>query len=612
MISVAALAVIVAISSVNASATLLSYRTGVDVGNDPSAGCVFSLGSVAPTSPPGFELQLTVTVDTASVAGQVISAKLAKCDTNSGSFVNPQPLPGFRLDFDGGFLGSDSIIGSIPRALIGNTTILRIAHHAESADGTQDALYSRDGTLGGEAITLQLGGPAPAPLLSAPGVTFAVLILVLIAFQQRRRLGSLGATNLLMLSAVGATAVAYAAFLAPIAVDNPADAEPPPRDRRVEIVASFASSENAELDLRLDIEDIDFVLVATPTSTQTPIHTATATHTAMASETPTDTPTTTPTPTNTETPTDTPTATPTPTNTETPTDTPTATPTPTNTGTPTDTPTATPTPTNTEAPTDTPTATPTPTNTETPTDTPSATPTATVANGVGFCPTTVLQAAFNPFGGGAGAPDFMLSYLTGQIPLQQPYNVAPWNYAGTETLAAVPADMIDWVLLVIRSGANPSVVLGRAAAILRSNGSVSATNGSQVMIPVNSASGYYLELVHRNHLPISSATPLQSDPSGNVCWDFTTDMDQAFRNVVLNDDPQVALPGLFGLQYGMISGNAQALDLQIDANDVNLLFSDYLQAAVYLNSDTNMDGQVDANDISLLFGNYNANAHTPY
>ncbi len=92
---------------------------------------------------------------------------------------------------------------------------------------------------------------------------------------------------------------------------------------------------------------------------------------------PTPTPTNTPTPTPTNTPTPTPTNTPTPTPTNTPIPTPTNTPTPTPTNTPTPTPTNTPTPTPTNTPTPTPTNTPTPTPTNTPTPTPTNTPTPT-------------------------------------------------------------------------------------------------------------------------------------------------------------------------------------------------------------------------------------------
>ena len=231
---------------------------------------------------------------------------------------------------------------------------------------------------------------------------------------------------------------------------------------------------------------------------------------------------------------------------------------------------------------------------------------------VGFCPTVVLQAAFNPFGGGAGAPDFMVlsPVLQSLIPFTQPYNIAPWNYGGTESLAAIPADMVDWILLIIRDGNNPNLELAWAAGILHSDGSIKDVNSNTLLIDVGPAtSGYYLQIIHRNHLAITSAFPLQPDPNGNICFDFTFDMNQAYRDPGLNTDPQTALPGLFGLQYGMIAGNAQILDCQVDTNDLNLVMNDLTMINVYSNTDVNLDGQVDANDVNLASGNIADTAH---
>ena len=37
-----------------------------------------------------------------------------------------------------------------------------------------------------------------------------------------------------------------------------------------------------------------------------------------------------------------------------------------------------------------------------------------------------------------------------QIPLNHPYNVAPWNYSGSENVSAIPSNTVDWVLLELR------------------------------------------------------------------------------------------------------------------------------------------------------------------
>ena len=42
----------------------------------------------------------------------------------------------------------------------------------------------------------------------------------------------------------------------------------------------------------------------------------------------------------------------------------------------------------------------------------------------------------------------MKTDLTGltDFPLNQPYNTAPWNYTGTESVVSLPALAVDWVL----------------------------------------------------------------------------------------------------------------------------------------------------------------------
>ena len=42
----------------------------------------------------------------------------------------------------------------------------------------------------------------------------------------------------------------------------------------------------------------------------------------------------------------------------------------------------------------------------------------------------------------------MIPYLNyaGYLPLTQPYNTAPWNYTGTESVATIPNyDIVDWI-----------------------------------------------------------------------------------------------------------------------------------------------------------------------
>ncbi|MCD4731417.1 MAG: hypothetical protein K8R74_12500, partial [Bacteroidales bacterium] len=52
-----------------------------------------------------------------------------------------------------------------------------------------------------------------------------------------------------------------------------------------------------------------------------------------------------------------------------------------------------------------------------------------------------------PFDGGG-----MTTYLNEEnlIPLTQPYSSPPWNYSGTESVATIPPNVVDWVLIELR------------------------------------------------------------------------------------------------------------------------------------------------------------------
>src|SRR5690606_4603130 len=46
------------------------------------------------------------------------------------------------------------------------------------------------------------------------------------------------------------------------------------------------------------------------------------------------------------------------------------------------------------------------------------------------------------------------------LPDTQVYNVAPWNYMGTEQVASMPnADVVDWVLVELRQASTPGIAL---------------------------------------------------------------------------------------------------------------------------------------------------------
>ena len=99
------------------------------------------------------------------------------------------------------------------------------------------------------------------------------------------------------------------------------------------------------------------------------------------------------------------------------------------------------------------------------------------------------------------------------LPLNQPYNQAPWNYAGTESVTEIPnSDMVDWVLVELRdapdaASATPATTVAQQAVFLLKDGSLVDIDGNS-RIYFNQPFQYniFMVLIHRNHLNILSAT----------------------------------------------------------------------------------------------------------
>ncbi|HNM70643.1 MAG TPA: HYR domain-containing protein, partial [Flavobacteriales bacterium] len=119
--------------------------------------------------------------------------------------------------------------------------------------------------------------------------------------------------------------------------------------------------------------------------------------------------------------------------------------------------------------------------------------------------------------------DGVLPVVYPLIPSAQPYNVAPYNYAGSETVApAVLAvtdfddAIVDWVLVEIRSSIIPALVLHTRAALIQRDGDIVDTDGVSPVRFLNvPLDNYYLAVRHRNHLGIMTAAgyPLSGTPS---------------------------------------------------------------------------------------------------
>ncbi|MBK9097328.1 MAG: hypothetical protein IPM14_04235 [bacterium] len=176
----------------------------------------------------------------------------------------------------------------------------------------------------------------------------------------------------------------------------------------------------------------------------------------------------------------------------------------------------------------------------------------------------------------------------GYIPLAQPYNTAPWNYTGTESVDTIPAGVVDWILLELRSDLTTQV--SRRAAFLLNNGSVVDLDGvSNVKFPGVAPGDYYTVIRHRNHLAVMTANPVTLSFSP-VLYDFSTAQTQAYGTVPLAD--------LGSGRFGLIAGDGNA-NGGINIADRNLVWRIQNGTLGYLTGDFDLSSGVNIADRNL-------------
>jgi len=71
---------------------------------------------------------------------------------------------------------------------------------------------------------------------------------------------------------------------------------------------------------------------------------------------------------------------------------------------------------------------------------------------------------------------------SGYLPLSQPYNLSPWNYNGSESVVSgyfkTHPNIVDWVLIELRTGTGASTIIERRAGFLTNTGTIVNIDGS--------------------------------------------------------------------------------------------------------------------------------------
>jgi hypothetical protein len=195
--------------------------------------------------------------------------------------------------------------------------------------------------------------------------------------------------------------------------------------------------------------------------------------------------------------------------------------------------------------------------------------------------------------------------------LNQPYNVAPFNYAGTESVSSgfftandgVTTDIVDWVLVELRDATTPATIIARKACFIREDGKVVDLDGtSDPSFTGVGANNYYVVIKHRNHLPVRSATTVFVNGATPVLYDFTTAQAQAFQNPAVTLNAAMKdFSGVFCMWGGNVNANnntkytgpqndALALLAQLSANQAAIV--QLPGGDPYKGGDVNLDGVI--------------------
>ncbi len=196
-----------------------------------------------------------------------------------------------------------------------------------------------------------------------------------------------------------------------------------------------------------------------------------------------------------------------------------------------------------------------------------------------------------PFGTTDMSTDLNPSY----IPVSQPYNTSPWNYAGAENINTLPNDdVVDWILVELRktignaSTATADKMFATRSGLLMKDGSIKELDGIKNLgFPELPTENLYIIIYHRNHVMVMSASPSPIN-NGFGSYDFSSGESQVYGGSTGHKE---LLPGLWGLA----SGDSNA-DGTINESDKQNFWNQNAGKQGYLPFDFSMDSQVNNKD----------------
>jgi hypothetical protein len=182
------------------------------------------------------------------------------------------------------------------------------------------------------------------------------------------------------------------------------------------------------------------------------------------------------------------------------------------------------------------------------------------------------------------------------------YSTTTYGYTAS-IVGSIPANIVDWVLIELRTGTGSETKVATRAAFLKKDGSIVDIDGTSPLLFTGlSAGNYYIVIRHRNHLAIMSSSAIALSNS-SALYNFSTSQSQAYTS---GTDLMVALTGG---GFGMIAADANNSAI-ITASDVTPIIEN-LNNSIYISADINMSAIVTAADVTKIISNLNKATNVP-
>lgn len=207
--------------------------------------------------------------------------------------------------------------------------------------------------------------------------------------------------------------------------------------------------------------------------------------------------------------------------------------------------------------------------------------------------------------------------LPGQTPVSalatptlagQPYHISPWNYTGNEGSnfndADYSADVVDWVLVSLRTDVSADSEVEKMAGLLYKNGRIDLLDSC---LRLQDGASYYIVVEHRNHLPVMSHTPV-SVSNGSLDYDFRTR--DSYRTMTSFGAKEIT-SGVWVMYGGNILTNTADYGYEVNGDDKTLWFQENGVFDKYTPSDMNLDGDINGADKTIWSKNNGISSSVP-